>query len=59
MHFEAESDELDIKRLKPGILFISLQVGSFFKLPIMTYQFSCQYKVNEVIQKVQRHDDLI
>ena len=34
--FEAESGKLYIKRREPGILFISLQVGSLFKLPIMT-----------------------
>ena len=33
---EAEPGKLDIKRHKPGILFIFLQVGSFFKLAIMT-----------------------
>ena len=33
---EAESGKLDIKRRKPGTLFISLEVGSLFKLAIMT-----------------------
>ena len=32
---EAEPGKLDIKRREPGILFISLQVSSFFKLAIM------------------------
>ena len=32
---EAKSSKLDIKRCKPGILFISLQVGYLFKLVIM------------------------
>ena len=36
---EAEPGKLDIKRCKPGILFISLQVGSLFKLAIMAYFF--------------------
>ena len=33
---EAKPGKLDIKRGKPGILFISLQVGSLYKLMIMT-----------------------
>ena len=33
---EAEPGKLDIKRRKPAILFISLSVGSLFKLTIMT-----------------------
>ena len=33
---EAEPDKLDIKRRKPGILFINLQLGSLFKQAIMT-----------------------
>ena len=33
---EAEPGKLDIKRCEPGILFISLQVDSLFKLVIMT-----------------------
>ena len=33
---EAEPGKLDIKRREPGILFISLQVESIFKLAIMT-----------------------
>ena len=33
---EAEPGKLDIKRREPGILLISLQVGSLFKLAIMT-----------------------
>ena len=32
---KAEPGKLDIKRHKPGILFISLQVDSLFKLAIM------------------------
>ena len=32
---EAEPGKLDIKRREPGILFISLQVDSLFKLAIM------------------------
>ena len=34
---KAEPGNLDIKRLGPGILFISLQADSLFKLAIMTY----------------------
>ena len=33
---EAEPGILDFKRRKPGILFISLQADSLFKLAIMT-----------------------
>ena len=33
---EAKPSNLDIKRGEPGILFISLQVDSLFKLAIMT-----------------------
>ena len=33
---EAQPGKLDIKRCEPGILFISLQVVSLFKLAIMT-----------------------
>ena len=33
---EDEPGKLHIKRREPNILFISLQVGSFFKLAIMT-----------------------
>ena len=33
---EADPGKLDIKRRKPGILFISLQADSLFKLAIMT-----------------------
>ena len=33
---EAEPGKHDIKRREPGILFISLQVDSLFKLAIMT-----------------------
>ena len=51
---KAKPGKLDFKRHK----FISLQVGLLFILAIMTYYFlfSCQFNV---IQKVQRHDDLI
>ena len=34
--FEAEPGKLDIKQREHGILFIRLQVGSLFKLEIMT-----------------------
>ena len=34
---EAEPGKLDIKRRKPAILFISLSVGSLFKLTTLTY----------------------
>ena len=37
---EAELGKLDIKRREPGILFISLQVDSLFKLAIMTLLLS-------------------
>ena len=33
---EAEPGKLDIKRREPGILFISLQIDSLFKLVILT-----------------------
>ena len=33
---KAEPGKFDFKRREPGILFISLQVGSLFKLVIMT-----------------------
>ena len=33
---QAEHGNLDIKRHKPGILFISLSIVSLFKLAIMT-----------------------
>ena len=33
---EANPGKLEIKRLEPGILFISLQADSLFKLAIMT-----------------------
>ena len=59
--FEAKAGKLDIKSHEPGILFISLQVDSLFKLAIMTSLSSlCQFNViDNVIQKVQNHDDLI
>ena len=57
MILEAELGKLDIKIPKPGILLISLQVNSLFKLAIMT---SCRFNVlDDVIQKEQRHDNLI
>ena len=56
----AEPGKVDIQRRAPGILFISLQVYSLFKLAIMTslsiFVFSV---ISDVIQKVQRHHDLI
>ena len=36
MHSRSQAGKLDVKRRKPGILFISLQGGSLFKLAIMT-----------------------
>ena len=36
MRSQAEPGKLDIKRRKPGILFISLPIVSLFKLAIMT-----------------------
>ena len=38
-----EPGKLDIKRRKPGILFISLPIGSIYKLAIITfdYRFFC------------------
>ena len=33
---KAKPGKLDVRRREPGILFISLQVGSMFKLGIMT-----------------------
>ena len=58
---EAEAGKLDIKSLEPGILFISLQVDLLFKLAIMMSLSSlCQFNViDDIIQKVQNHDDLI
>ena len=59
---EAEPGKLDIKRCKPGILSISLQVGSLFKLAIMAYfvSISCRFNViDDTNFKVQRHDDMI
>ena len=56
---KAEPGKLDIKRCEPGILFISLSIVSLFNLPIMTvflYWFSV---ISDVIQKLQRHHDLI
>ena len=59
---EAEPGKFNIKRCEPGILFISLQLASLFKLSFMALycRFSCRFNaINDVIQKVQRHDDLI
>ena len=58
---EAKLGKHDIKRRKPGILFISLPIGSLFKLAIMTLlSILCGFSViGDVIQKVQRHHDLI
>ena len=57
----AEPGKLDIKRRAPGILFISYQICSLFKLVIMT-----QLSIFVSIQRpwwhhsnVQRRDDLI
>ena len=53
----AKIGKLDIKRRDPSNLFISLQVGSLFKLGLCHNNcFSCRF---DVIQKTQRHDDLI
>ena len=60
--FENEPGKLDIKRRKPAILFISLPIGSLYKLATMTlnYLFLCRFSVNaDVIQKMQHHLDLI
>ena len=60
---EDEPGKLDIKRRAPGILFISLQVDSLVKLAIMTSLSISSFKqinvIDDVIQKVQRHADLI
>ena len=48
--------KLDIKRHEYDILFISLQVDSLFKLEIILCRFNV---IDDVIQKVHRHDDLI
>ena len=56
---KAEPGTLDIERRKPCILFIGLSIVSLFKLAIMMY-FLCRFSViGDVIQKVQRHHDLI
>ena len=39
MRSQSCPDKLDIKRRKPGILFISLPIVSLIKLAIMTYFF--------------------
>ena len=59
---KAKPGELHVKRREPGILFISLPVGSLFKLVIILRRcrFTSQFNVmDDVIQKVQRHDDPI
>ena len=57
---KAEPITLDIKRRKPGILFISLPIVSLFKRLWRHYRDSCRFNViDDVIQKVQHHDDLI
>ena len=49
MLLEAESGKLDIKRGKPGIIFISLPIDSLFKLAIM---FLCRFSaIGDVIKK--------
>ena len=58
---EAEPGKLDIKRREPGILFISLQADSLFKLGIVRLLsifllIKCHLRRNS---KMQRHDDLI
>ena len=53
---EAEPGKLDIKRCELGILFISLQVDSLFKLAIKTSLSSfmlIQSQFDDLIQKVQ------
>ena len=56
---EAEPGKLDIKRLEPGVLFSSVNklVYSSNLLLWRNYRFPCRF--NDVIQKVQRHLDLI
>ena len=44
---KAGRGKLDIKRHEPGILLISLQVGSLFKLAVITYLL--------IFMSIQRH----
>ena len=61
--FEAEPGKLDIQRREPGILFF--QFTSWFALQTNNYAVIidfcvCRvYVIDDVIQKLQRHDDLI
>ena len=60
---EAEPGKLDMERREPGILFTSLQADSR-TVQTRDYDviiiFLCQFNVIDgVIQKVQRHGDLI
>ena len=54
---KAEPVKLDIKRRLPGILFISLQVGSLFKLEII--DVIIDFCAGDAFQKMQHHHDLI
>ena len=58
---KAELGKLDIKRGEPGILFISLPIITLLKQAIMTkFSIFVLFSViSDVIQKVQRHHDLI
>ena len=48
---EAKPGKLDVERREPGILFISLSIGSDYGvIPVSV--------IGDVIQKVQRHQDL-
>ena len=54
---KAEPGKLDIKRREPGILFITLPIASDYDV---NFRFLCWFSViSDVIQKVQRHHDLI
>ena len=48
-----------IVELVSGILFISLQATSLFKLAKMIFIDVCVNVIDDVVQKVQRHLDLI
>ena len=58
---EAEPGKLDIKRSVPGVLFISLPIGSLFKLAFMTFSsiFVLIQRHWRCHSKVQPHHDLI
>ena len=59
---KAELGKLDIKRHALIILCIRLQVNSFSKLEILKYLSTfvlIHNVIDDVIQKMQRHDDLI